>query len=227
MEVKPRAHILTVPGGGRDHLVDELGEHFDLCRHEDPERRGIMTNWAGALRCSVDEGLPWSIVLQDDVRVYANTVDQLEKALTWSPTPLLGLMWCGKMIRSAALRNLPYVKGRFVLRGGAVAYREDVLRPLASFATYAAQTTYLHDDIAACYWADWTGHEVAVTSRTLFETVISESFVGHSPLGSGTYTLENTPDIPWSRQPCCARQNSRRGDAERFRASMEEVGWTP
>jgi hypothetical protein len=201
-----RVHVMTVPGADpmRDALVRQLGQEHgvEACIHPDNGRRGPVWTWAQALRCATHDEWEWSVVVQDDMRGYPGWQEQLALACIHSPSPILGLNWIGAYARKARDRGAAYLTGPYVLRGGAVAYRHDVVPALADFAAAAARTTYRHDDVAASVFAkDVLGTYEAVTGSNLFEAMrVRSSLVGHAQYPSGEYTINDWEHVPFERK---------------------------
>lgn len=222
-----RAHVMWVPNTERDKVVAALSKEFDLCIHSDPKRKGLIQNWGKAVRCAAKEAdqHDWSIILSDDVLPLDGWREHLEQALANSPSPLLGLMYCGSMIPELGKGKNAYVQGPYVLRGGGVAYRNDVVEELARFATFTAYTGYPNDDMAACFWAKWHGFLPAALTRTIFHTPKFESLLGHSPMGTGRFTIESYPDLERYSNGHVAKMGGFRDDELEFWEMLRQVGW--
>jgi hypothetical protein len=218
-----RLHVLHVPGADpqRDLAVRRLAGEAELCVHPDPERHGVVWNWATALTCAATDRGAWSYVVQDDVVPLRNWEYHAAMATRWSPSPMLALAWIGKRFDIGVQRRVAYVKGPYVLCGPAVAYHHSILEELAVYADAVARTDYPHDDMAACFWANQVGGFFpAVTSRTLFATLPVRSLVGHSRYTTGDYTIVNTPDLSWNTNPRFVMLNEHRDDSP-----LKAMGW--
>jgi hypothetical protein len=207
----PRLHVMHVPSVDpeRTRCVDYLAEQTDVCVHPDPQRKGAMWNWATAMECIALEAQAsdWHFVVQDDMRPYRGWMQHLERACTNSPAPMLGLCWIGDRWGDGARKGYPYMTGPNLIRGGAVAYHRACFPDLARFARAVSEhTTYPHDDMAACVWAqEVRGFEPALVSHTLFESLPTRSLVGHARQPTGTFTIEDPAPIDWARAPRSTR----------------------
>jgi hypothetical protein len=184
------AHVLHVPGANAErdaivqHLIEEQDDSFNVCVHEDPDRRGLMVNWIEALHCASDDGNSWSLVLQDDAMPLPGWKEHLEQALWHCPTVVLGLSHFGQATSTGARRGAPYLVGPHLIWGAAVAYRNVFLGGLAPFAEMVyARTQYPHDDRLISAYAQRVGKKTAVTTMALFDQPVAESTIGHTGAG--------------------------------------------
>lgn len=216
-----KIHILHVPGADehRDAIVADyraLGDlpesGFEICVHEDPDRRGIMPNWLDAVQCALDdENKPrWSLVIQDDAVGSVGWEEKLEEALWYSPAPVLGMSYFGQITDGAQKRNIPYLTGPHLIWGAAVGYRRDFLEGLVPWARWVYETTgYQHDDRLISAYANKIGVDTALTTRALFDQPVEKSTVGH---GGGVrrplHTLGSTSGAPYSARPRSVRKAS-------------------
>jgi hypothetical protein len=223
----PKLHIIWVPGvdPARDAMVADMAQITDVCLHSDTDRQGVMWNWAQAVTCaaSMRHESDWHFLVQDDQVPLRGWMQQLERAVTHSPTPLLGLQWIDKRVEKAAAAGVPYLKGKYVIRGGAVAYHHSLLTELAIFARQAAKTTYKHDDMAVCQWAvEWKGFLPSLVTHSIFASPKVKSLLGHAPYVTGDYTIESNPDVDWAAKPSFRLLNDKREDAGWL---LNEMGW--
>jgi hypothetical protein len=199
-----KAHVLHVPGIGREQNIDRLREAgLDLCVHEDPRRRGVMRNWIGLLRCMVEHASPsqpWQLQLNDDVRVLDGWEDELDQALWYAPRPVVGLIASGPIsvpAERAYRAGKAYAVGPYVVIGPAVAYRFDVVADLLPAAAQALAAGYPHDDVVPNWWmSEIWGQHPAVVTRSLFRYVPSPSLLHHPQHRDPHHTIEEDGP-PW------------------------------
>lgn len=227
----PKLHVVWVPGADpiRDGIVADLAAATDVCLHEDPNRNGVMWNWASAVNCAAQDraGSDWHFIVQDDQVPYRGWMQHLERACRNSPRPLLGLCWIGKSWDRGVRTGRPYMVGPNVLRGGSIAYHSSVLADdLPRFASEAAETTYKHDDMALCSWAqEWKGWNPALVSRTIFDSVKVKSLLGHSRYDTGVHSIESDAGPEWSVRPAFVEENQARHRDDKGWL-LAEMGWT-
>lgn len=235
----PLLHVIHVPGVDpvRDQAVRVLAEETEVCVHADRSQRGVMWNWVTAMECIERRvGHPsaedWHYVVQDDMRPYLGWESHLEQATRHSPRAVLGLCWIGERWAEGVHANRPYMTGKYVLRGGAIAYHRSVFPPLAHFARgISTLTDFKHDDVAASLWCQRVaGFDPALTSRTIFESLLTRSLVGHGRYATGCYSIENTPHQPdWATRPAALEVNidRYRSDVNAVLSLMKKKGWRP
>lgn len=198
-----KAHVLHVPGAApeRDAAVQVLAQVFDLCVHADPERNGVVWNWAQMMDCMAkNDKDQWSIQLNDDAVPLAAIDVHLRQALWYSPRPILGLAWQGKTRGAKPFgRNVPYSVGPNLLHGVSIAYHRDHTAPCARFAERAARTDYPYDDVLSCTYAQRiAGFDPALVARSLFGVLDTKSLIGSGRYPSALHTIEQ-PGPAWRR----------------------------
>jgi len=237
-----RLHVIHVPGVDpiRDAAVATLQQEADVCLHPDTERRGVMWNWVTAMDCiagrvarpSLDaDWADWHFVVQDDMRPYPRWEQELSRATKYSPALVLGLCWIGERWSEGVAANRPYMTGKYILRGGAIAYHRSVFPALSHFARgISTLTTFKHDDVAASLWCQRVaGFDPALTSRCLFESLMTRSLVSHGRYPTGVHSIENTPGPDWATMPRSIEVNidRYRSDTNVVLAEMKKKGWRP
>jgi hypothetical protein len=159
-----------------------------------------MHAWSRAVACATRDTAPWSVIVQDDAEPLPGWADHLSRATASSPSPVLGLThfgWYGEV----PLRHLaPYGVGPYLLWGGAIAYRRDVVEPLARWClTVYAATGYPHDDCLVAAWCLKEGIDTALCARAIFGQPIRASLLNHhTKYRSPATTIANTDGPDWS-----------------------------
>lgn len=206
----PRVHVLHVPGADpdRDAIVAKLQREADACLHLDPERKGLMPNWLGALDCAYrhdvqHEGYSWSLILSDDADPLPGWQQHVERACTNSPAPLLGLTHFGAYGQHALARDRAYGVGPYLLWGGAIAIKAIAVGGLLSFATRVYETTgYPHDDVLTCAYAMQQGWQTAMTARAIFDQPVKASLLNHNtPIRRPATTILNSSGPDYRLRP--------------------------
>lgn len=207
-----KIHILHVPGANpeRDRIVSDwrlrANEDVEVCVHEDPERRGIMANWLDAAQCALDDAHQplWSLIIQDDAVPGPGWQRSIEEACWFSPAPVLGMSYFGKITEGAFKKNVPYMVGPHLIWGAAVAYKRDFLEGLVPWARWVYETTeYQHDDRLISAYANKIGVDTALTVRAIFDQPVEQSTVGHSGGGERRpgITIWGNSGAPYSARP--------------------------
>ena len=200
-----KVHILWVPGydSDRDAIVAKLREEStEACLHIDPERKGLMQNWLGAVNCALaNDEQSWSVILSDDAYPYLNWQDHLSKATNQSPEPLLGLTHFGGWGKAPLANGHAYAVGPYLVWGGAIAYHRAVLTEIATWGAPVAQRlNYKHDDCLAAAASRRLGRQCAMTTRALFGQPVKKSMLGHNtPIREPSLTIENSAGPPYRR----------------------------
>ncbi|QNJ56040.1 glycosyltransferase [Microbacterium phage Rasputia] len=209
-----KIHILHVPGADahRDEVVATYAANpdIDVCVHADPERRGIMVNWLEAAQCALDDAHApkWSIIIQDDAVGGPGWVRDVEEACWFSPAPVLGMSYFGKITESAFKRGYPYMVGPHLIWGAAVAYRRDFLEGLVPWAREVFERTeYQHDDRLISAYANKIGVDTALTVRAIFDQPVEKSTVGHAGGGERRpkITIWGNSGAPYGSRPRALR----------------------
>ena len=222
----PRLHVLHVPGADpqRDEIVGLLRAQGDACVHEDPSRRGVMPTWLEALQCAREKDArdAWTVIVQDDAKPLRGWQQHLERACLNSPEPVLGLTHFGAYGERSMSAGAPYAVGKYLIWGGAVAYRRVFADGLLEWAWRIwDETGYPHDDVLACAYALKRGARTAMTSRAIFGQPVQRSLLNHNTaVRSPSLTIENAPGVPYSRRDprsvSVSRSISPRGELERL-----------
>lgn len=205
-----KIHILHVPGANaqRDQIVaDYLDLDFrdvHVCVHLDPERRGIMKNWLDAAQCALMDDEKWSVIIQDDAVGGPDWVRNVEEACWFSPAPVLGMSYFGKITEPAFKKGIPYMVGPHLIWGAAVAYRRDFLEGLVPWAREVFERTeYQHDDRLISAYANKIGVDTALTVRAIFDQPVEQSTVGHAGGGERRpkITIGGNSGAPYAARP--------------------------
>lgn len=218
-------HTLHVPGAdpARDEIVRIQQEKMPgLSVHEDPERRGVMPTWLEALSAAaLHTRADWTLIVQDDALPLDGWAEHLEEALWFAPQPVVGLTHFGSYGAKALKRGAPYAVGKYLMWGGAIAYRQDFLRYLNVWAHRVyEQTGYPHDDCLVAVFAKKQGYETSITSRALFDQPVQQSLMGHNTLiRRPSTTIVNTPGPRYSVVPRAARVSRAGWDSK-----MDDLG---
>jgi hypothetical protein len=166
-------HVLTVPGLDplRDANVEALRGQSEVCLHADPERKGVLWNWATALTCSVEAGERWSLIVQDDALPIEGWQSELSLALHYSPEPIIGLTHFGSYGKNLAARGYPYGFSANALWGAAAGYRSNIIKGLLQLATFAQEIGWNpnSDDGVVIAFNALRGGSTAMTSRAVFD----------------------------------------------------------
>lgn len=230
-------HILTVADAG-DEREDIVASYLDLpypdvhvTVHVDEERRGIMWNWLQAAKVALEEDSnysdnKWSIILQDDAVPMPGWRHALPEALWYSPAPVLGMSYFGKITDSAQKKNIPYLVGPHLIWGAAVAYRRDFLEGLVPFAQRVwDEYRYPHDDRLISAYANRIGVDTALTVRAIFDQPVEKSTVGHGGTNRRPlHTLGSTSGAHFGVRPRALR--TRAGAAQEQRDWLRKL-FTP
>lgn len=193
----PRLHILHVPGADpeRDQIVRDLVEQGNACVHEDPSREGCMATWLRCLDCAVrtDGQYDWTAIVSDDAAPLRGWQQHLERACTYSPSPLLGITHHGSYGRTLLEAGVAYGTGPHTLWGGAIAYHQSQLAPLQRFAhPIVERYGYPHDDCLVMVFAARQGKPTAMTSRAILGQPHLRSLLNHNTaIRSPEVTIEN------------------------------------
>lgn len=205
----PVLHVMHVPGSDpyRDKVVQRMIEQAEVCLHLDPERKGIMPNWLGALDCAAerDQDYSWSVIVQDDADPFPGWQQHLERACTHSPMPFLSLTYFGAYGDKPLAKGAPYAVGDALAWGGAIAYHRSMVRPLERWARRIYEEDgYPHDDNLVAAFAKRKGLKMAMVARAIFNQPSAQeapSLVGHNtPVRTPAKTiLDHGP--AWSATP--------------------------
>lgn len=227
-----KLHVMHVPGRvpERDQAVRRLHGEVEVCLHTDKAMRGPAATHSDCLRCAAknDTG-PWSFVGQDDLRLLDGWETELEGALDNSPSPLLSLVNVGAEARKAAEIGAAYEVGPYVTRGAFVAYRQEVVKPVSRFLTFAGYAGFEGDDVAVNIWAALNGITPARVTRSLGLHFGAKSLIGHRQ-DLETVRHIQTPDlrhIEWESAVKPPRTSETRNDVADLLRLMETCGWKP
>lgn len=214
-------HTIWVPGADedRDEIVLQQKAAFDTCVHADPDKNGCMWNWLRAIRCAAlhDTDKDWVVILSDDAQPLSGWKDHLDPALANSPEDVLGLTHFGGYGTGALRKGAAYGVGRYLVWGGAIAYRQSIVRDLAQFGHQVhAATGYPHDDGLVAIFQNRRGAQTAMTARAIFGQPVKQSLIGHNtPIRTPDTTIENS-EGPAYAQDSIARVS--RGSKAKFDA---------
>jgi hypothetical protein len=161
--------------------VHRLRRQLDVCTHEDPERKGLMQNWVGILRCALEDDQEWMLSLNDDVELLPGWQEHLELAWANSPQPFLGLTHFGGWGETAVSKGAAFCEGPYLVWGGALSVRRDQLLGLLDFAEFHQKRGYKHDDCIVAAYALMTGQQTAMTSHAIVGLPKVKSLLGHHP----------------------------------------------
>ena len=181
----PRIHVLWVPGylPERDVIVQSLqDQHPDgVCTHEDPNREGLLLNYASALKCALNDTHEWSVIVSDDAIPLPLWTKHLEAALTYAPEDIVGLTHFGGYGLAMAAKGVPYGVSANALWGGAGAYRHNVLQPLLNLVQFGLNIGWNHkgDDGAVIAFNLLRDGKTAMCTRAIFDQPILKSTLGH------------------------------------------------
>lgn len=197
-------HVLHVPGADpeRDAIVALLVT-FGACVHTDPTRKGVMPIWLEALECASADTGRWTAIVQDDADPLPGWEAHLEDATSFSPEPVLGLTHFGSYGLRALEKGVPYGIGRNLVWGGAVAYRQTIVRDLTAYARMIWEDLrYPHDDRLAAAYAMRIGRQTALAARAIFDQPIQASLLGHNTkVRRPATTIANSQGPAWSSIP--------------------------
>jgi hypothetical protein len=214
-----RAHTLHVPGADaeRDAIVAKqmADPDLDVVLHADPQRKGVMQNWLGALKAALDDDQEWALILQDDADPLPGWAEHFALATANSPSPLLGLTHFGGYGSEVIRKGGAYGIGRVLIWGGASCIHRDHLLPLLRAALQFHQKTgYAHDDGAMALYGQWIGTGTAMTARALFDQPVQASLLGHNTkVRRPTATIANCDGPPYADSPVIPVS---RGDRAKF-----------
>lgn len=198
-------HVLHVPGADptRDAAVLELQAEAQVCLHQDPDRRGVMWNFSTAMDCclkNLDD--PWQAVVQDDQFALPGWEEHLELACANSPRPVLGFSWIGTQRRVGVESGRPFIVGKYLLQGCAIAFHRTCFPSLSEFTEQALAVGYNHDDMVVNTWANYRRQIYpAITSRCIFANITTKSLLGHHTYEAGIYDITNSDGPDWTARP--------------------------
>lgn len=225
-----KVHVMWVPGAdlARDNIVNRLRGQTEVCLHEDAERKGLMQNWIGVLKCALEDEQEWAVILSDDASPLPRWKEHLPLALEHSPEPFLGLTHFGGYGLKAIEKEAAYCVGPYLIWGGACAIRKDQITGLLEFAEFHHARGYLHDDCLIAAYAMMTGQGTAMVPRAIFGQPVKASLLNHNtPIRSPSSTIIDVdPDTSLysnGRVSKTARGISPKNELQRLGAEFRNV----
>lgn len=194
-------HVLTVPRADpwRDNNVAQLKAQTRVCEHADPDRKGLIRNWIGALECAKQSDQEWVAIVSDDAIPLRRWKTELAEAVRHCPTPVLGLTYFGDVPRRFARR--PYLVGNGLVYGGAIAYRTEILEGLLTFAETFMSAGNVEDDLCVSLYLAHLEQRSALAVHAIFgqpSLYDSPSFINNAcQMRKPTRTIEIHPRPDW------------------------------
>lgn len=229
----PRIHVLWVPGflPERDEIVQSLiDQHPDsngVCTHEDPNREGLLLNYANALRCALNDDHEWSLIVSDDAIPLPQWQIHLTAALSYAPSDIVGLTHFGSYGKTLAQKGYPYGTSENAMWGGAGAYRHTVLAPLLELVEFGLSIGWNHKGDDGCVIAlnRLRGTQTAMCTRAIFDQPLLKSTLGHG--GNRRFPQLTIKDSGpwWGANPRSKRMSMRINppDVEQLLAAWKEA----
>ena len=211
----PRIHVLWVPGflTDRDLIVEQIQlQHPDpdgVCTHEDPERKGLLRNYASALRCAMQDDNEWHLIVSDDAIPLPGWQTHLQEALDNAPTDIVGLTHFGSYGTKLAEKGVPFGVSENAIWGGAAAYRRNVLAPLLELVEFGLSIGWNHkgDDGCVIVYNRLNSSKSAMCSRAIFDQPILKSTLGHGGKKRFPHLTIRDDGPAWNAEPRFAKMS--------------------
>lgn len=183
-----------------------------------------MVTWLEAMQCAVDsdDGYTWSFVMQDDALPLRGWQQHLERACTYSPTPIIGLSHFGGYGSQALSKGVPYGVGNNLAWGAAIGYHYSILEDLTQWSRGIYEATgYPNDDRLVGSYAMMKGFGISLAARAIFDQPVEASLLGHhSKIRRPATTIENSDGPEWSSIPRSTKVNAAVYDDMRAMAGL-------
>jgi hypothetical protein len=211
----PRIHVLWVPGflAERDEIVQQLrDQHPDpdgVCTHEDPERNGLLRNFATALRCAMQDDHEWNLIVSDDAIPLPGWQEHLRSALDNAPADIVGLTHFGSYGKNLAAKGIPFGVSENAIWGGAAAYRSNVLAPLLELVEFGLSIGWNHkgDDGCVIVYNRLNGSKSAMCARAIFDQPQLKSTLGHGGNRRFPHLTIRDDGPAWDAEPRFAKMS--------------------